>query len=151
MSDSVRPQRRQPTRLLRPWDSPGKNTGVGCHFLLQCVKVKVSNFLPYSDGDYKGFLLYINPALAEGTISLSKSPGNEQSIPFLSLAPQQSYLHFSFLLFSSNLALKTPLNISNLIFHSSCEGKLRVALQSLQGQRDLIYATASQGKSPVPP
>ena len=34
------PQRRQPTRLPRPWDSPGKNTGVGCHFLLQCMKVK---------------------------------------------------------------------------------------------------------------
>ena len=33
-------QRRQPTRLLCPWDSPGKNTGVGCHFLLQCMKVK---------------------------------------------------------------------------------------------------------------
>ena len=32
--------RLQPTRLLRPWDSPGKNTGVGCHFLLQCMKVK---------------------------------------------------------------------------------------------------------------
>ena len=40
MSDSVRSHRRQPTRLPRPWDSPGKNTGVGCHFLLQCVKVK---------------------------------------------------------------------------------------------------------------
>ena len=40
MSNSVRPHRRQPTRLPRPWDSPGKNTGVGCHFLLQCVKVK---------------------------------------------------------------------------------------------------------------
>ena len=40
MSDSVQPQRRQPTRLPRPWDSPGKNTGVGCHFLLQCLKVK---------------------------------------------------------------------------------------------------------------
>ncbi|KAB0360689.1 hypothetical protein FD754_004845 [Muntiacus muntjak] len=41
MSDSVRPHRRQPTRLLHPWDSPGKNTGVvGCHFLLQCMKVK---------------------------------------------------------------------------------------------------------------
>ena len=40
MSNSVRPHRRQPTRLLRPWDSPGKNTGVGCHFLLQCIKVK---------------------------------------------------------------------------------------------------------------
>ena len=40
LSDSVWPHRRQPTRLPRPWDSPGKNTGVGCHFLLQCVKVK---------------------------------------------------------------------------------------------------------------
>ena len=40
MSDSVRPHRRQPTRLPRPWDSPGKNTGVGGHFLLQCMKVK---------------------------------------------------------------------------------------------------------------
>ena len=40
MSDSVRPHRRQPTRLPRPWDPPGKNTGVGCHFLLQCMKVK---------------------------------------------------------------------------------------------------------------
>ena len=40
VSDSVRPHRRQPTRLPRSWDSPGKNTGVGCHFLLQCMKVK---------------------------------------------------------------------------------------------------------------
>ena len=40
MSDSVRPHTRQPTRFPRPWDSPGKNTGVGCHFLLQCMKVK---------------------------------------------------------------------------------------------------------------
>ena len=40
MSDSVRPHGLQPIRLLHPWDSPGKNTGVGCHFLLQCMKVK---------------------------------------------------------------------------------------------------------------
>ena len=41
MSDSVHPHRRQPPGSpVRPWDSPGKNTGVGCHFLLQCVKVK---------------------------------------------------------------------------------------------------------------
>ena len=40
MSDSVQPHRRQPTRLPRPWDSPGKNTGVGCPFLLQCRKLK---------------------------------------------------------------------------------------------------------------
>ena len=37
---TVQPHRRQPIRLPRPWDSPGKNTGVGCHFLLQCMKVK---------------------------------------------------------------------------------------------------------------
>ena len=46
MSDSVRPHRRQPTRLLCPWDSPGKNTGVGCYFLLQCRKVKVKSLSP---------------------------------------------------------------------------------------------------------
>ena len=40
MSDSVRPHRWQPARLFCPWDSPGRNTGVGCHFLLQCMKVK---------------------------------------------------------------------------------------------------------------
>ena len=40
MSGSMRPQRRQPTRLPHPWDSLGKNTGVGCHFLLQCMKVE---------------------------------------------------------------------------------------------------------------
>ena len=40
MSDSMRPHRRQPTRLHRPWHSPSKKTGVGCHFLLQCIKVK---------------------------------------------------------------------------------------------------------------
>ena len=40
VSDSVQPHRWQPTRLRHPWDSPGKNTGVGCHFLLQCMKVK---------------------------------------------------------------------------------------------------------------
>ena len=40
MSNSVRPHRWQPTKLPHPWDSPDKNTGVGCHFLLQCMKVK---------------------------------------------------------------------------------------------------------------
>ena len=40
VSNSVRSHRWQPTRLPHPWDSPGKNTGVDCHFLLQCVKVK---------------------------------------------------------------------------------------------------------------
>ena len=43
MSNSGRPHRQQPTRLPFPWDYPGKNTGVGCHLLLQCVKVKSEN------------------------------------------------------------------------------------------------------------
>ena len=43
VSSAVWPHRQQPTRLPRPWDSPGKNTGVGCHFLLQCMKVKSEN------------------------------------------------------------------------------------------------------------
>src|SRR5574340_465278 len=40
MSDSVRPHRQKPTRPRCPWDSPGKNSGEGCHFLLQCMKEK---------------------------------------------------------------------------------------------------------------
>ena len=40
VSDSMRPHRWQPTRFPHPWDSQGKNTGVGCHFLLQCIQVK---------------------------------------------------------------------------------------------------------------
>ena len=48
MSDSVRPHRWQPTKLPRPWDSPGKNTGVSCHFLLQCMKVKTESEITQS-------------------------------------------------------------------------------------------------------
>ena len=44
----MRPHRRQPTRLPRPWDSPGKNTAVGCHFLLQCMKVKSESEVTHS-------------------------------------------------------------------------------------------------------
>ena len=48
MSNSVQPQRQQLTRLHHPWDSPGKNTGVGCHFLLQCMKVKSESKVAWS-------------------------------------------------------------------------------------------------------
>ena len=48
MSNSVRPHRRQPIRLPCPWDSPGKNTGVGCHFLLQCMQVKSESHVAQS-------------------------------------------------------------------------------------------------------
>ena len=48
VSDSVQPHRRQPTRLHHPWDSPGKKTGVGCHLLLHCMKVKSESELAQS-------------------------------------------------------------------------------------------------------
>ena len=51
MSNSVRPQRRQPIRLPHPWDSPGKNTGVGCHFLLCLIPTSLSLSCPYSPGE----------------------------------------------------------------------------------------------------
>ena len=47
----MRPHRRQPTSLRRPWDSPGKNTGVGCHFLFQCMKVKRGSEVTQSVSD----------------------------------------------------------------------------------------------------
>ena len=50
MSDSVQPHRRQPTRLRLPWDSPGKNTGVGCHFLLQNVRLETIKVLEENIG-----------------------------------------------------------------------------------------------------
>ena len=54
MSYSVWPHRWQPTRLPHPWDSPGKNTGVGCHFLLQCMKVKSEREVAQSCPTLKG-------------------------------------------------------------------------------------------------
>ena len=58
MSNSVHPHRWQPTRLPRSWDSPGKNTGVGCHFLLQCMKVKSESEVAQS---YWGVRLLATP------------------------------------------------------------------------------------------
>ena len=52
MSDSVQPHRRQPTRLPYPWNSLSKNTGVGCHFLLQCMKVKSQSEVAQSFSKY---------------------------------------------------------------------------------------------------
>ena len=56
MSDSVRPHGLQPIRLLRPWDFPGKSTGVGCHCLLQYSSLEISKWtlllLPTIPGNY---------------------------------------------------------------------------------------------------
>ena len=62
MSYSVRPHRRQPTRLHCPWDSPGKNTGVGCHCLLQRRKVKVKS------------LSHVRPSVTPWTVAHQAPP-----------------------------------------------------------------------------
>ena len=76
---TVRPHRRQPTTLPRPWDSPGKNTGVGCHFLLQCMKVE-SYLRNKSDEWYKG-KLPPKPAFVDFFILESCTPLNQLEWP----------------------------------------------------------------------
>ena len=66
--------RRQPTRLLCPWDSPGKNTGVGCHFLLQCRKVKneseVAQSCPilHDPDNHAGVITDLEPDILESEV-----------------------------------------------------------------------------------
>ena len=70
MSDSVRSHRRKPTdRSYRPWDSPGKNTGVGCHFLLQCMKEKSESEVALCDpidGSPPGYCPWDSPGKNTG-------------------------------------------------------------------------------------
>ena len=82
MSDSVRPHRRQPTRLPCPWDSPGKNTGVGCHFLLQCMKVKVHLPMLWTLGweDPLEKAVTIHSSILAREISWTEKPGGLQSM-----------------------------------------------------------------------
>ena len=90
MSDSVRPHGLQPTRLLRPWDSPVKNTGVGCHFLLQCMKVEsessnaskvmlkiLQGFSNMWTGNFQMFKLVVEKA-EEPEIKLPTSAGSSK-------------------------------------------------------------------------
>ena len=104
MSDSVRPHRRQPTRLPRPWDSPGKSTGVGCHVLLQCMKVKSESEVaqscltlsnPMDCGPPGSSVHGIFPGKSTGVGCCSKSLGSLKS--FLSFASQLFWASILFL------------------------------------------------------
>ena len=68
----MRPHRRQPTRLLCPWDSPGKNTGVGCHLLLQCMKVKSESEVAQSCLTLSGPMDYSLPGSSVHGISQAR-------------------------------------------------------------------------------
>ena len=98
MSDSVQPHRQQPTRLPRPWDSPGKNNGVGCHFLLQCMQVKseseaaqscptLSNPMDCSLPGSSAHEIFQARVLEWVSIAFSSNAGDPVSIPGLGRSP----------------------------------------------------------------
>ena len=93
---TLRPHRRQPTRFPCPWDSPGKNTEVGCHFLLQCMKVKLKSlgrvwlFSDPMDCSPPGSSvhgIFQARVLEWGAIAFSGNAGDLGSIPGLGRSP----------------------------------------------------------------
>ena len=114
MSNSPRPHRRQPTRLPRAWDSPGKNTGVGCHFLLQCMKVKSESEVTQScltlsdpmDCSLPGFSIhgiFQARVLEWGAIAFSKGIGYSLQYSWASPAGKESACN------AEDLGCKDPL------------------------------------------
>ena len=163
MSDSVRPHRRQPTRFPRPWDSPGKNTGVGCHFLLQCRKVKSESEVAQScltlrdpmDCSLPGSSvhgIFQARVLEWGAINFSISCTHQLPNPPLSLNVFQWILLFLFLnrcfhlkiiiLLSrdSKFFLNIQLvNISNFVSHLASIPALQPCCYSRKIVRDITY------------
>ena len=89
---TLQPHRRQPTRLPHPWDSPDKNTGVGCHFLLQCMKVKSESEVVQSCPTFSDRMdcslpgssihgIFQARVLEWGAISFSTSSAQQQAKP----------------------------------------------------------------------
>ena len=115
MSDSEQPNRQKPTRLPRPWDSPGKNTGVGCHFLLQCMKVKserevAQSCLTHSDP--------IDCSLPGSSIHgiLQARALEWAAIAFSTLL----FSHFEFGIFLFGTYSQKHLNTTNLLYFQIC-------------------------------
>ena len=116
MSDSVRPHRQQPTRLCRPWDSPGKNTGVGCHFLLQCMKVKSESEVAQScltSSDPKDCSL---PSSSVHEIFLGKSTGVAYHCLLRHLPHQPIKWESQITALQSNIKLNTCVDVSRFLF-----------------------------------
>ena len=130
MSDSVRPCRRQPTRFPHPWDSPGKNTGVGCHFLLQCVKVKNESEVTQSC-----------PTLSEPGTAAHQAP--------LSMGFSRQEYWSGVPLGDINHNLVFILPVHNFLFHYSCYASIHYFFKifflfSLLGLCCLTQATSLQ-------
>ena len=118
MSDSVRPHRWQPTRLPHPWDSPGKNTGVGYHFLLHCMKVKsqsevaqscptLSNLMDYSLPDSSVHGIFQARVLEWGAIAFSKCLSSPAHFPESQTQTLNPQLHLLIHVSSNHLIAKS--------------------------------------------
>ena len=120
MSDSVWPHRRQPTRLSHPWDSPGKNSGVGCLFLLQCMKVKSEREVAQYSSWQKDWIL-VCLQFCCSVVSDSATPWTAACQASLSITKSQSLLKFMFIesvMLSNHLILCYPLLLLPLVFLS---------------------------------
>ena len=142
MSNSVRPHRRQPTRLPHPWDSPGKNTGVGCHFLLQCMKVKSVSEVAQSgltlsdpmDCSLPGFSvhgIFQARVLEWGAIDFSKSVEliKDQLLNKWLFASSSRYLVLKVNKYLMNKSIKWNFKLitsSYIKFHHTCGGVLNL-------------------------
>ena len=139
MSDSVRPHREQPTRLPRPWDSPGKNTGVGCHFLLQCMKVKSESEVA-------------RPCLTLSDPMDCSLPGSSVHGIFQARVPEWGAIAFSH--YSSRACAKSPTELSE-IWAGRGEGRpapsTRLGLNSFPSLRRRLFFTSDLGKKWVGP
>ena len=136
VSDSVRPHRRQPTRLLCPWDFPGKNTGSGCHCLLQCMKVKsqsevaqsyptLSNPMDYSPPGSSVHGIFQARVLEWGAIAFSPSPTGPHNLPHLSgkVMSQSLWREWDYIRNQLNLVKKSVLNQGNkLVWGKKSQG-----------------------------
>ena len=129
MSDSVQPHRQQSTRLPRPWVSPGKNTGVGCQFLLLCMKVKSESEVTQScptlsdpmDCSPTGFSvhgIFQARVLEWGAIAFSDESaiGIHISSPFSNSLPSPSPSHLSKLIQSPCLSFLSHTANSHWLF-----------------------------------
>ena len=123
MSDSVPPHRQQPTRLPHPWDSPGKSTGVGCHFFLQCRKVKSKSEVAQSCPTLSNSTDCGPPGSSVHGIFPGKSTGVgcHCLLRLESLGPGKSLsAHSGFLNKGSDLLLKPRSRQQSLCFHLFC-------------------------------
>ena len=121
----MRSHRRQPTRLPRPWDSPGKNTGVGCHFLLQCMKVKSQNEVAQSCPTLKDLTDCSPPGssihgIFQARVLAAAAAKSLQSCPTL-CDPIDIHLQGIFPTQELNPGL---LHCKQILYQLSCEGSL---------------------------